>query len=380
MDSPPDIPSTPTETPPPVPKNQVPPVIPDVPVKSPRNGSSSTILAIIAVVVILFIGGMGALGYIAYRKVKAAIPANKTVMAAKMIVGMNSDLELVSADDAKGTVTIRIKSSGETMTLDLGALEKGDFGKLGAGVATEESSQTKEEAAAAGTSSPLPSTPPISKTSKEIIAAAQMLTAMQPNLEMVRADDNELVMRDKQTGETVTIDLKELQAGHLDRAIKNNPFASPPAVATPNPETAAATDAAPLVAAIPEAATTPEVVTSAIEKNLEAAEIGDREAQYQAALSLMQGSGIPKNPEQATIWLRRASDQGHPKAQQKLGEFYASGESKDLVEAYKWLSIASTHGEDNKVLLKQVHSEMSAEQLTDAQQRVSSFQEVIEAD
>lgn len=80
---------------------------------------------------------------------------------------------------------------------------------------------------------------------------------------------------------------------------------------------------------------------------LNAAQSGDRDAQYQLAMKYLTGAGLQKNIKKALTWLTRAGKQGHPRAQFFLGQFYRSGMGveKDLVEARKWFRLAATWGD-----------------------------------
>lgn len=53
--------------------------------------------------------------------------ANPHQAAAEMIVGMNPDLELVTEDETAGEMTIRVKSSGEEITVSYSDLAEGRF-------------------------------------------------------------------------------------------------------------------------------------------------------------------------------------------------------------------------------------------------------------
>lgn len=75
------------------------------------------------------------LSYFVYNKAKrvakdagvdSTLMQNKPALAAaKMIVAANPDLELVSADDEKGLITIRNKKTGETVTMTADDANKG---------------------------------------------------------------------------------------------------------------------------------------------------------------------------------------------------------------------------------------------------------------
>lgn len=70
-------------------------------------------------------------GYFVWNKAKEAgldpelMQKQPTLAAAKMMVAMNPDVELVSVDEAKGLITIKDKKSGETVTINLDQARSG---------------------------------------------------------------------------------------------------------------------------------------------------------------------------------------------------------------------------------------------------------------
>ncbi len=88
------------------------------------------ILAVIAVV---------AGGYFVFNKAKEAgfdpelMQKQPALAAARMMVAMNPDIELVSVDEEKGLITIKDKNTGETVTINLKQAREGKvtFGKDG---------------------------------------------------------------------------------------------------------------------------------------------------------------------------------------------------------------------------------------------------------
>lgn len=98
-----------------------------------------------------------------------------------------------------------------------------------------------------------------------------------------------------------------------------------------------------------------------------AAEQGDVSGQYNLGLLYLRGNGVQKNYLKAEKWLRKAAEQDFAEAQHDLGVLYSVGGSGlqiDLVEAYKWILIAST----NKVVrveisLSLLKSQMSQKQI-----------------
>lgn len=114
---------------PPVPPQ--PPVASAAPVPAPAAkkvspwvwvGVGCGALLVIALLVVL-LGGL----FVA-RKVKDIAKdaeANPTVAAARMVVRLNPELEEVSSDLDRGTITIRNRKTGEVVTLDASEIEKG---------------------------------------------------------------------------------------------------------------------------------------------------------------------------------------------------------------------------------------------------------------
>ncbi len=86
--------------------------------------------------------------------------------------------------------------------------------------------------------------------------------------------------------------------------------------------------------------------TSAAERALELAGKGDANAQYRLAGMYATGGEIPRNPDEALRWYRRAAEQGHAGAQFNLGLFYGVGlgAPKDPVESLRWYRKAAAQG------------------------------------
>jgi hypothetical protein len=94
---------------------------------------------------LLIIGAIAffALSYFVYNKARQVgreIQDRPALAAAKAIVAMNPDVEYVSEDDDKGTITIRDKKTGETITMSADDASKGklSFKKDGKDVASIE--------------------------------------------------------------------------------------------------------------------------------------------------------------------------------------------------------------------------------------------------
>lgn len=74
--------------------------------------------------------GVGACSYYAKKKLQSMasdFEANPEMAAAKLVVQMNPDLELISTDDAAGTLTVRNTKTGETVTLNMADIKEGKF-------------------------------------------------------------------------------------------------------------------------------------------------------------------------------------------------------------------------------------------------------------
>ncbi|CAH0441177.1 tetratricopeptide repeat protein [Ralstonia pseudosolanacearum] len=84
----------------------------------------------------------------------------------------------------------------------------------------------------------------------------------------------------------------------------------------------------------------------AIDEFAEAAQRGNRLAQFNYAMMLMRGEGTVAQPEAAVKWLRRAADNQMTHAQFAYGELFERGElvPRSLPEANKWYERAAAGG------------------------------------
>lgn len=135
-----------------------------------------------------------------------------------------------------------------------------------------------------------------------------------------------------------------------------------------------------------------------------ASDQGQREANFLLAQAYQQGTGINRNFPQSQVHLHRAASAGYvpailqlasqqkgsasarswlteaanrdsANAQYQLGMDYLQGTSGDidLLEAYVWLSLALVNGENRgKQQVEQLSSQLSPEELTQAQSRIHS--------
>jgi uncharacterized protein len=182
------------------------------------------------------------------------------------------------------------------------------------------------------------------------------------------------------------------------------PLASSP-VNPPVPQPAPLPVAEKAPPAPPKAAPQPSSATSSAspEQLRRDAEQGRPEAQLALGLLLLHGKGVPVNRAEAVQWLekaanrnyapaqywlattfdaarqtdrvkwlRRAADNGFGLAQFTIGQMYFSGQGvvQDVIEAYKWLHLASRQGNPAAdAFLETVTPVMSAEQIEEAKRR-----------
>jgi hypothetical protein len=89
------------------------------------------------------------LGYFVWNKAKQAgldpelMRTHPAQAVGKMVVAMNPDVELVSADDDKGTITVRDKKTGKVVTVNLEDAQKGKITFKGEGNDGEVSIEAK---------------------------------------------------------------------------------------------------------------------------------------------------------------------------------------------------------------------------------------------
>lgn len=72
---------------------------------------------------------------------------------------------------------------------------------------------------------------------------------------------------------------------------------------------------------------------------------GHMESQYELGVIYAEGTGkISKDNGQAADWFKQAAQRGHPQAQWRLSLLFENGQGvrKNLIEAYKWASVAIT--------------------------------------
>ena len=110
-----------------------------------------------------------------------------------------------------------------------------------------------------------------------------------------------------------------------------------------------------------------------------AAEQGYLDAESELGNCYLQGLGVVKDSTQGVHWIRQAAEKGSALAQQSLGVCYerGTGVPKDYVEAYKWYALAAAqddeHGADIRVSLAKLETNLTPEQLSEAQRLAREF-------
>lgn len=91
----------------------------------------------------------------------------------------------------------------------------------------------------------------------------------------------------------------------------------------------------------------------------------------------MTGKGVSKRDSaEAVKWWRKAAEQNYAQAQYKLGLFCQTGlgTAMNLVEAYKWFSLASDQGDkDSTTGRDNVAASMTPDQIAEAQRLAREF-------
>lgn len=92
------------------------------------------------------------------------------------------------------------------------------------------------------------------------------------------------------------------------------------------------------------------------------AELGNATAQFNLAVLLSNGDGVPKNAERAAMWCRKAAEQGYAKAQNLFGQFCWDGEGVpfDMDEARVWFGKAAA--QSNEAAQRALNTWTAAEQ------------------
>jgi TPR repeat protein len=81
------------------------------------------------------------------------------------------------------------------------------------------------------------------------------------------------------------------------------------------------------------------------------------------------GRGIQRDYAEAAKWARKAADQGYASAQAYLGIMYWNGQGvpQDAVQAYMWLNLAAAQEPDAVGKRDVAASQMTADEIAEAQ-------------
>lgn len=128
-------PNMPPQRPPQMPPNMPPHMPPNMnaPVTPKKSFPWLWLLAGCGTLLVISIIAIAGLAYIGYRKAKQAgldpalMQKNPALASAKMVIGMNPDLEIINTDEDNGTITIRDKKSGKTITANMQDIKNGNI-------------------------------------------------------------------------------------------------------------------------------------------------------------------------------------------------------------------------------------------------------------
>ena len=102
----------------------------------------------------------------------------------------------------------------------------------------------------------------------------------------------------------------------------------------------------------------------------------DPRADLQLSKAYIDGNGVPQDYQLAFEFLKMAADWNLPEAQFLMGEHYYRDGTPDYVSAYLWYALSKrAGGQDGEAMLKTLASEMSPEQLSEAELRVDYWPE-----
>lgn len=94
------------------------------------------------------------------------------------------------------------------------------------------------------------------------------------------------------------------------------------------------------------------------------ANLGDAWAQLGFAHACFEGKGMRKNDALGEAYLRRAANQGLPRAQFELGDRLVDHDPPDYPNAYMWLTLAQRYGyRPSDKVLKSLSAKMTSDQI-----------------
>jgi localization factor PodJL len=97
---------------------------------------------------------------------------------------------------------------------------------------------------------------------------------------------------------------------------------------------------------------------------------------HNLAVAFAEGSGVPKNLQQASQWFTRAAEMGLSDSQFNLAVLYerGMGVKQSLTEAYKWYAIAATGGDsESKARVDALATQLTPADKATAQAAAQSF-------
>lgn len=109
---------------------------------------------------------------------------------------------------------------------------------------------------------------------------------------------------------------------------------------------------------------------------------GNLAAKYEFGVALRDGRGAVQDYVGAAKWIRRAAEDGHVQAQLALGNMYrvGTGVPLDNVKAYTWLNIAAARGvKDAAVIRDTVLTRLSPTEVAEAQAEARRLSETLPA-
>lgn len=116
----------------------------------------------------------------------------------------------------------------------------------------------------------------------------------------------------------------------------------------------------------------------AVAKLVARAEKGDVEAMVKIAEIYCGGINIEQDDQVCAVWMRRAAESGHRRAQYMLGGMYEQGLGMrtDPIQAYRWYSIAFEQGyQMSGSAAKKLEANMVVSQVTRAKELIKESNE-----
>jgi TPR repeat protein len=103
-----------------------------------------------------------------------------------------------------------------------------------------------------------------------------------------------------------------------------------------------------------------------------AADRGHADAQVAFGLCYWKGEVVPEDDAEAIRWWQKAAEQDHEMAKVRISMCYQ--DRGDLLEAFKWLKLATDQNEIWEGKLNHLRSSLTKEQIVEAEKRYREFQ------